>query len=131
MRKSILALGAFVWLTSSLACSLNTDNYPLGRLSVRVLDENNAGVQGVAVDLHRYVQGGTLLWRASSTGSNGIAVLGANDGGVIEGEYFIRLSFITNHVLADGETNNRDVTVVEGDDVVVTFRVVSGGPNPL
>jgi len=131
MRKSILAFGAFVWLTTSVACSLGTENYPLGRLSVRVVDESDVGVQGVAVDLHKYVDGGSLLWRASSTGSNGIAVLGASDGGVIEGDYFIRIKLITTgYQLATGETNDRPVTVEEGDDVVVTFHVVSAGPNP-
>ena len=130
LRKSILAFGAFVWLTASLSCSLATESYPLGKLSVRVVDENNVGVQGVAVDLHRYLEGGSLLWRASSTGSDGVAVLGANDGGVIEGSYFIRIKIISNHRLAPGETNDKPITIEEGDDVTVTFHVESAEPTP-
>lgn len=68
------------------------------------------------------------MWRASITSSNGIGEFGASNGGVLAGEYFIRVRFITQHELAPGESNDRPVTVNEGDDIVVTFRVV---PKPI
>ena len=71
-----------------------------------------------------------MLWRASLTSSKGIAVFGASDGGVAVGDYFIRLSFINNYRLADGESNDKTVTVHEGDDTVVAFNVIASGPTP-
>jgi hypothetical protein len=68
---------------------------------------------------------GKVYWRASSTSSDGIAIFGAKDGGVIEGDYVIHVSFTTRNDLAPGETNDRPVTVKAGDDTVITFRVVA------
>lgn len=127
-RLRIAAVAAFSCLIAIAACNDLTSTTPTGKLSVLVLDANNVGVQGVAADLYKYVEGGALLWRASSTSSNGTAVFGASDGGVVTGEYYIHVSFITNHQLAPGETNDKQITVEEGDDLVVTFHAVSGGP---
>lgn len=127
-RLRIAAVAAFSCLIAIAACNDPTSTTPTGKLSVLVLDANNVGVQGVAADLYKYVEGGALLWRASSTSSNGTAVFGASDGGVVTGEYYIHVSFITNHQLAPGETNDKQITVEEGDDLVVTFHAVSGGP---
>jgi hypothetical protein len=43
---------------------------------------------------------------------------------VVAGDYFIRVRFVTHHQLAPGESNDRHVTVNEGDNIIVTFRVV-------
>lgn len=128
-RLRIAVVAAFSCLIASAACNDLTSTTPTGKLSVRVIDANNVGVQGVEADLYKYIEGGALLWRASSTSSDGIAVFGARDGGVVAtGEYYIHVSFITNHQLAPGETNDKQITVEEGDDLVVTFHAVSGGP---
>jgi 5-hydroxyisourate hydrolase-like protein (transthyretin family) len=111
-----------------LGCNDSTSASPVGKLSAQVVDANGAGVQGVNADLYKVIEGSSVLWRASLTSSNGIAVFGASDGGVATGDYFIHLSFITNYKLAAGETNDKTVTVNAGDDDVVTFHVVSGAP---
>jgi 5-hydroxyisourate hydrolase-like protein (transthyretin family) len=115
---------ALLVLLATLGCRPST-KYPLGKLSVRVIDaRNNDPVRLTAVDLYRLTPSGKVYWRASSTDSVGIAVLGAKDGGVIEGDYVINVSDRTWHKLAPGETNDRPVTIKAGDDTVVTFRVV-------
>jgi 5-hydroxyisourate hydrolase-like protein (transthyretin family) len=125
VRPRIGALAALTMLLATLGCSQSTTIYPLGKLSVQVLDANNAPVQGVAADLYKMTPSGKVYWRASSTSSDGIAIFGAKDGGVIEGDYVIHVSFTTRNDLAPGETNDRPVTVKAGDDTVITFRVVA------
>lgn len=123
-RRQLTTLLAFGFLLAAVGCSDPTSTIPIGRLSVHVVDANNAGVQGILLDLYRVEGGGSILWRASITSSNGIGEFGVAEGGVIASEYFIRVRFITQHELAPGETNDRPVTVNESDDIVVTFRVV-------
>ena len=122
-RSQFTALLAFGLLLGAVGCDVTT-TYPLGRLSARVVDPNNAGLEGALLDLYKVEGGRSILWRASMTGSNGIAEFGASDGGVIAAEYFIRVRFTTQHELGPGESNDRPVTVNEGDDIVITFRVV-------
>jgi len=124
IRRRFLPLVAFALVAGSIACNTATETYPIGQLAARVLNESNVGVQGVLLDLYKIEVDGPIRWRATITSSNGIGVFGARDGGVIEGDYYIHVSFTTNHELAAGETNDRPVIVMEGDDIVVTFRVV-------
>ena len=119
---------ALVVLLATLGCSRSSTKYPLGKLSVRVIDAQNKPVRLTAVDLYKLTPSGKVYWRASSTDSAGIAVLGAKNGGVIEGDYVIHISDRTWHKLAPGETNDRPVTVKAGDDTVITFRVVARVP---
>lgn len=121
LRRRFSAIIAFGLLLGAGGCS-STENYPLGDLSVEVLNQNNVGIQGVLLDLYKVEGGTSIYWRATTTGSNGIGVFGERDGGVIEGEYFVRVIFPTLYQLAPGETNDRPVTLREGDDIVVTFR---------
>jgi hypothetical protein len=118
-------------LLASLACNDSTSASALGDLSAQVVNANNAGVASVKADLYKVFEGNAVLWRSGLTSSNGVAVFGAADGGVVAGDYYIHLSFVTGYRLADGETNDKAVTVVGGDDNVVTFHVVAvapGGP---
>ncbi|MFN2603932.1 MAG: hypothetical protein ABR582_14415 [Gemmatimonadaceae bacterium] len=115
------ALAALMILLAIFGCR---KHYPLGKLSVQVIDENNAPVQGAAADLYKVTPSGRVYWRASYTSSNGIAVLGAKDGGVIAGDYVIHVSFIDWRKLAQGEANDRPVSVKEGGNTMVTFRTV-------
>jgi hypothetical protein len=101
---------------------------PLGKLSVRVIDANNAGVFGVFADLYKGTVGNGVLWRASLTSSDGTAVFGAADGGVVPANYYIHLTFGSTYQFAVGETNDRPVTVQAGDNIVVTFHAVAKSP---
>jgi len=100
-----------------------TRSYPVGRLSVQVIDANNAPVGGVAADLFKVTPTGRVYWRASRTSSNGIAVLGEK-GGIIEGEYVIHITLTPWQKLAPRELNDRPVKVKAGDDIIVVFRVL-------
>ena len=127
-RRRIAPIAILAILCTSLSCNSATSTSPTGKLSARVLDANNGGIFGVEADLYKVVGGGGLLWRASLTSSNGVAVFGASDGGVVVGDYYIHLTFNSPHLLAPGETNDRPVTVREGDDLVVTFHAVAKAP---
>lgn len=119
-RRRFLPFLAFGAILVATSCNI-TETYPLGKLSARVVDANGVGIQGVFLDLYKLEVEGPLLWRASVTGSDGVGEFGARDGGVIEGDYFIRVKFNSQHELAPGESNDRPVTVMEGDEIVVTF----------
>ena len=120
LRRQIVALTMLAALSGMSACG-RREHYPLGKLAVRVLDVQGKPVPHAAADLFKLTPSGKVYWRASRTDSAGIAVFGAKDGGVIEGDYQIHVSF-TWHLLAPGETNDKSVTLKEGDDTVVTFR---------
>jgi hypothetical protein len=125
-RSGIVGLAAVLGI---LACNDVAATLPVGKLSAQVVGANNAGIQGVAADLYRVVDGGAILWRAGSTSSDGIAVFGESEGGVIAGDYYIHITFSTFHQLAPGETNDRPVTVNAGDDLTVTFHAVPKSPS--
>ena len=125
-------IGIYAGLVVLLATPGCRPKYPVGKLSVRVIDaRNNNPVRLTAVDLYKLTPSGKVYWRASSTDSAGIAVLGARNGGVIEGDYVISISDRTWHKLAPGETNDRPVTIKAGNDTVVTFRVVPRLPQKI
>lgn len=114
-------------IAGALGCSSSTGNSALGNVSARVVDANNAGVATVRADLYQVLEGGPILWRSSITNSDGVAVFGAADGGVVAGDYYIHLTFSSPYNFAAGETNDRAVTVRGGDNVVVTFNVIAKG----
>jgi uncharacterized protein YfaA (DUF2138 family) len=131
VSSRVSVIPVFVCLLASLACNDSTSASALGELSAQVVNANNAGVPSVKADLYKVIEGSAVLWRSGLTSSNGVAVFGAADGGVVAGDYYVHLSFVTNYRLADGETNDKAVTVTGGDENVVTFHVVAvapGGP---
>jgi hypothetical protein len=128
-RRRIAPLAILAILCTALACGSSTATVPKGKLSIRVIDANNAGIFGIDADLYKGVAGSGVLWRASLTSSDGTAAFGAADGGVGPGDYYIHLTFHSNHQLAAGETNDRAVTVNGGDDIVVTFHAVPKDPS--
>jgi uncharacterized protein YfaA (DUF2138 family) len=127
-RLRVTAVPALMCLLASLACNESTSASALGDLSAQVVDANNVGVQSVKADLYKVFEGGAVLWRSGLTSSNGVAVFGAAEGGVVAGDYYIHVSFVTSYRLATGETNDKPVTVAGGDNNVVTFHVVPAAP---
>jgi hypothetical protein len=122
LKRHFVGLRVLAALSGMGACG-HGEHYPLGKLAVKVLDDQNKPVRGAAADLYKLTPSGRVYWRASRTDSAGIAVLGAQNGGVIEGDYQIHVSTITWDELVPGETNDKSVTLKAGDDTVVTFRV--------
>lgn len=119
-RRSV----AILIFAIGVAC---TRSYPVGRLSVQVIDGNNAPIGGVAADLFKITPKGRVYWRASRTSSTGIAVLGEKTG-IIEGEYVIHITLTPWQKLAAGESNDRPVRMRAGDNTIVTFRVLARLP---
>lgn len=127
-RLRVFAIPALLCALASPACSDSTSASATGKLSAQVIDANNTGIQGVQADLYKVVEGGAVLWRSGLTSTNGLAVFGATDGGVLAGDYYIHLSFVNNYRLVTGETNDKPVTVTSGSDDVVTFHVEPARP---
>lgn len=126
-RRRFLSLVGLALLSGSVGCN-STETTPTGNVSAQVLNQNNAGVSGSLVELYRNETGGAILWRSAITGSTGVAIFGAGEGGVIVGDYFIRLTVTPSNELAPGETNDRPVTVTNGGFATVTFRLVPRTP---
>src|SRR6476646_1831712 len=124
----VFAIPALLCVFTSLACSDSTSASALGQVSAQVIDANNTGIQGVQADLYRVLGGGAILWRSGLTSTNGLAVFGAADGGVVAGDYYIHLSFVNNYRIVAAETNDKPVTVSSGSDNVVTFHVEAARP---
>jgi 5-hydroxyisourate hydrolase-like protein (transthyretin family) len=128
MRVSRLIVAALACVSTSLACSDSTSATSAGTVSVQVVDESDAAVSLINVDLYRVLSGGPVLWRTASTSADGRAVFGLTNGGIVPGDYYVHLSFVTNYTFATGETNDKPVTVQAGDDATVTFHVTRVGP---
>ena len=124
----VFAIPALLFAFFALACSDSTSASALGKVSAEVIDANSAGIQGVQADLYKVVPGGAVLWRSGLTSTNGLAVFGASEGGVVTGDYYIHVSFINNYRLVAGETNDKPVTISSGTDNVVTFHVEAARP---
>ena len=124
----IFAIPALLCAFTSLACSDSTSASALGKVSAQVIDANNTGIQGVQADLYKVVDASAVLWRSGLTSTNGLAVFGAADGGVVAGDYYIHLTFVNNYRLIAGETNDKPITVSSGSDDVVTFHVEAARP---
>jgi len=122
-RRHFLPGLALLLAFAASGCSLN-ESYPLGSLAVRVVNQNDVAVPGILLDLYKVEGTASIYWRASATSSNGVGAFGERDGGVIAGEYFIRVLLTPAYELAPGESNDRPVTVREGDDLTITFRLV-------
>ena len=119
-----------IWQTTLVVVAIGVacKRYPLGRLSVEVVDEKNEPVSGVAADLFRVTSKGRIYWRASRTGMSGKAIFGEKNGGVIEGEYIVGITLMPWQKLAPGQAQYRNVSLKKGDDVVLVFRVIPRRP---
>lgn len=123
--RQIVAAGALVGALAG--CNdLSTDPASLGRVTVRVTDQNNAGVGLIAVDL--MLADGLTVWRSLRTSLDGTGEFGKADGGVKTQPYIVRLDNTgTDYELAAGETNDKPVAVVSGQTHAVTFNVRKKG----
>jgi hypothetical protein len=133
VRRSALkiALAGAVVAAFGGCTDLSTNpDVPLGRVTVAVTDETNAGVGGLLVELLRPDR--ITIWRSVTTNSNGTGEFDTANGGVIPQSYIVRLNLGTQWLLHEGETNDKPVTVVVDQIHPITFKVkkktVGGGP---
>lgn len=128
--KRAVAAGVALFALSSCTDFSTTPDVPLGRVTVTVTDENNAGVRNLLVDLLRPDR--ATIWRSLTTNANGTGEFDTANGGVIPQSYIVRLHHGLEYLLAEGETNDKPVTVVVGQIHPITFKVVKksvgGGP---
>lgn len=127
--RAVVAAAAVIILGACTDFS-TTPDVPLGRVTVAVTDENNAGVGQLLVELLRPDR--VTVWRSLTTSANGTGEFDTANGGVIPQSYIVRLHLGSNYLLAEGETNDKPVTVVVGEVHPITFKVkkksVGGGP---
>ena len=117
-------------VAAASACTdFSTTPVSLGRVTVAVTDQNNAGVALVPVDL--LLLDRVTIWRGLRTTTDGTGEFGKADGGVKSQMYVVRVTPPSGYSLAADETNDKPVTVVIGQTHHVTFRLVKGsGPPP-
>src|SRR6476646_6194177 len=109
----ISALSVFV-----VSCNdTSGTNYPLGNVTAVVVDTNGAPVDQVQVNL--MLPDKATLWRTAITGSDGKAIFGSGEGGVLVQDYLVVFPSSVQWSLASGETNFKPVTAVEGQTVTV------------
>ena len=128
-RLPSLAVAVVVTASVSACTDFSTTPVSLGRVTVAVTDQANAGVALVPVDL--LLTDRLTVWRGLRTTTDGTGEFGKADGGVISQMYIVRVFPPAGYSLASDETNDKPVTVVIGQTHHVTFRLVKGsGPPP-
>ena len=118
----LLAVAGVLAGASAGCTDFSTTPVSLGRVTVSVTDQNNAGVGLIAVDL--MLPDRATIWRSLRTSADGTGEFGQADGGVKSQTYIVRLLPNTDYLLAEGETNDKPVAVVIGQTHPVTFKVV-------
>ena len=113
--------GAAALVVSACTDFSTTPDVPLGRVTVAVTDESNAGVGGLLVQLLRPDR--VTIWRSVTTSSNGTGEFDTANGGVIPQSYIVRLNLGNDWLLQEGETNDKPLTVVVDQIHPVTFKV--------
>lgn len=119
--KRLAIAGALVGALAGCT-DFSTTPVSLGRVTVSVTDENNAGVGLIGVDL--MLTDRLTIWRSLRTSADGTGEFGKQDGGVKSQMYIVRLQTSTEYQLAASETNDKPVTVEMGQTHPVTFKVV-------
>ena len=107
------------------ACQSSTvDKFPdPGQVVVTVVDQNTAHVAGVTVDLLLPDNG--FVWRSAVTDASGVASPGAPDGGVLPGNYNVRVTPPSGYHIASGSPNSVPITVSSNKQVSLTIPIVS------
>jgi hypothetical protein len=124
--RSVAVAGSLVF---AAACNdTSGTDYPLGNVTAVVVDTNGAPVDQVQVNL--MLPDKATLWRTAITGSDGKAIFGSGEGGVLVQDYLVVFPSSVQWSLASGETNFKPVTAVEGQTVTVQFKVQKVVINP-
>ena len=106
----------------------SSPQYKLGNVTAVVVDTNGAPVDQIQVNL--MLTDKATLWRTAVTGTDGKAVFGSGEGGVLVQDYLVFFPSSVQWSLASGETNYKPVTAVENQTVTVQFRVQKVVINP-
>src|SRR6266481_3856040 len=116
-------------LLGGVACNdTSSPSYPLGNVMAVVTDANGTPVDQVQVNL--MLTDKATLWRTAVTGTDGKAVFGSGEGGVLVQSYLVYFPSSVQWSLAAGETNYKPATAVENQTVTVQFKVQKVVINP-
>ncbi len=128
-KGSLLAIGSILMVMGVAACgNLAAPAPPLGRATVLVVDSaSNVGVGNVLMTL--FTTSGTA-WAQLRTSADGTGEFRSGDGGVIIQGYKVRMEIPTGYSLANGETNDKPLTVVIGQTTTTTFKLHRGTVAP-
>lgn len=99
-------------LVMATGCSSPTepDKFPdPGHIIVRVLDTSARPVAGVLVQL--WTADLTLVWRDGTTGADGRIEIGQAQGGVLPGDYVVKVQLPDGYALAAGQPASTPVSV--------------------
>lgn len=102
-------------------------SYALGNVEAFVT-EGTTPVSGVQVNL--MLTDKATLWRTAITGSDGKALFGAGEGGVLVQDYLVFFPSNVHYTLAPGETNYKPAKAVENQTVSVQLKVQKVIVNP-
>lgn len=126
--RKIAFAGLILFVGAACNSSSSTATYALGNVTAVVVDTNGTPVEQVQVNL--MLTDKATLWRTAVTGSDGKAVFGTGEGGVLVQDYLVFFPSAVQWKLADGETNYKPVTAVENQTVTVQFKVQKVVINP-
>lgn len=117
---------AIVIAAAFVACQAsNIDKFPdPGHVVVHVNDQNSAPVSGATIDLVFPDNG--FVWRSAVTDASGNASPGAGDGGVLPGNYNVRITPPTGYHLAAGASNSVPITVQSNKQVSLSIQLLTG-----
>jgi hypothetical protein len=128
-RISVSAILAVVVLSASACLSSNTtDTLAIGRVQVLVTDSLGVGLSGVSVDLT--LTDKLTIWRATLTTTDGTAEFAASEGGVLVQNYLVHVILPIQYSLSTGDTNDKPVTPVANETVIVKFKLAKTGLTP-
>lgn len=124
LRRSLAI--AFAAVVAGGCTDFSSAPQTLGHLIVTAKDASGAGVQGINFTL--LLSDRIQEWAKVSTSADGSAEFRAKDKGVLPQQYVVRFDALNgNYQLAPGETNDKPVTVVNGQTQTVTFTIVKQG----
>jgi hypothetical protein len=129
-RSSFLRRSAFLVMSAVVIGGCTDFSDPpdiLGKVFVSAKDQNGAGVGGINFTL--LLNDRSTQWAKVVTSSNGTAEFRADDGGVLAQTYIVRFDALNGtYKLAAGETNDKPVNVIAGQEFTITFNVTKEGP---
>ena len=126
LARNVALAGFLIFAT---ACNDTTaTTYALGNVTAVVADTNGVPVDQVQVNL--MLPDKATLWRTAVTGTDGKAVFGSGEGGVLVQDYLVFFPSSVQWSLAAGETNYKPVKAVENQTVTVQFKVQKVVINP-
>jgi hypothetical protein len=110
------------------ACNASeSTGYALGNVEAVVTDN---GVPVGQVQVNLMLPDKATLWRTAITGSDGKALFGSGEGGVLVQDYLVFFPSNVQYTIAPGETNYKPITAVEGQTVSVQVKVAKVVVNP-